>query len=288
MPQTLDIEKHPVFIKPVFSLNELLARPYKFLIMNFKQKVKIFIDRGSYTVKTIDNSTELEEALQLRHDVFYKELLRRNNFIPVDMDKYDMLCDHLIITEKTTGSIIGTYRLNSSVFSKLYYSENEFDITSVKNLDGNKLELGRACVHKDYRNGLTIALLWKGLMAYAKATDTRYLFGCSSIKTMDHNELKIIFGYLKKHFCSDETLRVYPKGKFRSKSSFTVKEHLDLDSAFSFYNCGRMLPSLLTSYLKAGARICGEPAIDRQFKCSDFFTLLDLESVNKPHENKFM
>jgi hypothetical protein len=30
-------------------------------------------------------------------------------------------------------------------------------------LPANKLELGRACVHPNYRNGITIALLWEGI-----------------------------------------------------------------------------------------------------------------------------
>ena len=34
------------------------------------------------------------------------------------------------------------------------------------------------------------------------------------------------------------------------------------------------VPSLLSAYLKSGARIAGDPAYDRVFKCADFFTLI--------------
>jgi len=39
------------------------------------------------------------------------------------------------------------------------------------------------------------------------------------------------------------------------------------------------IPKLLRAYLSIGAKICGPPALDRQFKTIDFLTLLDLHSL---------
>jgi len=39
------------------------------------------------------------------------------------------------------------------------------------------------------------------------------------------------------------------------------------------------VPKLLMAYLSIGAKICGPPAIDREFKTIDFLTLLDLDSL---------
>jgi putative hemolysin len=38
------------------------------------------------------------------------------------------------------------------------------------------------------------------------------------------------------------------------------------------------IPKLLRAYLSVGAKICGPPALDREFKTIDFLTLLDLEA----------
>ena len=38
-------------------------------------------------------------------------------------------------------------------------------------------------------------------------------------------------------------------------------------------------PRLLRTYLELSAKICGPPAIDREFKTIDFRTLLDLEEI---------
>jgi putative hemolysin len=48
------------------------------------------------------------------------------------------------------------------------------------------------------------------------------------------------------------------------------------------------IPKLLRAYLTLGAKICGPPALDRQFKTIDFLTLLDLETMPLLARQKFM
>ena len=47
-------------------------------------------------------------------------------------------------------------------------------------------------------------------------------------------------------------------------------------------------PKLLRTYLAIGARICGAPAIDREFKTIDFLTLLDLEEIPPSIRARFL
>jgi len=42
------------------------------------------------------------------------------------------------------------------------------------------------------------------------------------------------------------------------------------------------IPKLLRAYLTVGAKICGPPALDRQFKTLDFLTLLDCIRSRSP------
>ena len=39
------------------------------------------------------------------------------------------------------------------------------------------------------------------------------------------------------------------------------------------------IPKLLAAYLALGIKLCGPPAIDREFKTIDFLTLFDLEQI---------
>ena len=168
-------------------------------LKNFTANISIFIDKKNFVVKTANSPQELHEALMLRHDVFLTELLKRKKKSGVDKDRFDKTCDHLIIIDKRINRIIGTYRLQSSLHTKKWYTATEFHMRQIKKLPGNKLELGRACVHPEYRNGVTISLLWEGINAYIAASESSYLFGCSSIKTMDKEEIKQIYYYLKQN-----------------------------------------------------------------------------------------
>ncbi len=245
----------------------------------FRAHIPLLIEKARYVIKTADNDLEFKAALRLRHQVFLEELLQRKKRNGLDIDRFDRSCDHLLILEKATGRLIGTYRLQSSLHTKKWYTATEFHMKQIKHLPGNKLELGRACVHPEFRNGITIALLWEGVNAYIQASGTDFLFGCSSVKTMDREEIRSIYYFLKQQGYHTDDHKVRPRVKFRvpglkrqvRKQPFS---HIELQQR----DFRGRIPNLLSSYLKAGAKVCGIPAMDRSFKCVDFLTLLDVKN----------
>ncbi|MDY0150684.1 MAG: GNAT family N-acyltransferase [Candidatus Cloacimonas sp.] len=256
-------------------------------LKNFSANIPIYIEKNNFIVKTADSPEELREALRLRHEVFISELLKRKKKSGLDKDKFDKTCDHLIIIDKRINAIIGTYRLQSSLHTKKYYTATEFHMRHIKRLPGNKLELGRACVHPEHRNGVTISLLWEGITAYIAASDSSYLFGCSSIKTMDRNEISQIYYYLKQcGYIADEHL-VRPKGKFKVPGfKRHVRMHPNQLELIEHKLMRDKIPSLLSSYLKVGAKVCGIPALDRSFRCIDFLTLMNVEDIKMAKRRK--
>jgi putative hemolysin len=48
------------------------------------------------------------------------------------------------------------------------------------------------------------------------------------------------------------------------------------------------VPKLLRAYLSIGAKICGPPALDQDFKTIDFLTLLDLRALPAAVRNHFL
>jgi putative hemolysin len=48
------------------------------------------------------------------------------------------------------------------------------------------------------------------------------------------------------------------------------------------------IAKLLRAYLTIDAKICGPPALDRQFKTIDFLTLLDLDTLNPLARQRFL
>ncbi len=254
---------------------------------HFSAHIPLYIDKKNFIIKTANTTDELHAALKLRHDVFLEELLHKKKKSGMDKDGFDHRCDHLMIIDKRNETLIGTYRLQSSLHTKKWYTATEFHMKHIKKLPGNKLELGRACVHKDYRNGITIALLWEGIHAYMMASQTKYMFGCSSIKTMDKDEIRAIYYYLKSNGHISDDHKVRPRGKFKVPGlKRHVRKYPDFHASLDLSGYKDRIPSLLHSYLKVGAKVCGIPAMDRSFKCIDFLTLLDVEDIAKAYTRK--
>ncbi len=250
------------------NMRGMLMFPFRMTIKGFRKKMSVFIERNNYIVKTIDDAFELEQALSLRYRVFYGEMLDKRRIVPLDMDKHDMHCDHLAVIDKRSNEVVGTYRLNLSSFGRPFYSAGEFEMDNIIRLPGRKLELGRACISREHRNGVTISLLWRGIKAYMAAAGADWAFGCSSVKAARYEDVRPLHDALLLTYYAGDKYRVSPRKKYTFND-------ITADRAGSVApESTAAVPSLLNAYLKGGARIAGDPAFDKMFKCADFFTLI--------------
>jgi putative hemolysin len=216
------------------------------------------------------NDEERLKAYRLRFMVFNLELNEglETAFVDgYDRDAYDVVCDHLLVEDTITGATVGTYRMQSGTTAGRalgYYSEQEFNCAKFDRIRSQVVELGRACVHRDHRSFEVLNLLWKGVAQYAISMGARYLIGCSSLSSQDPVQGWQVYNRIAPYLC-EESLRTSPTPNYRLKQTGVIGE---LDP-----------PKLLRAYLALGARICGPPAIDREFKTIDFLTLLDLHAL---------
>ena len=146
--------------------------------------------RHNLSVGIARTEREIHAAQKLRYQVFAGELgARLPERIPgVDQDLYDAFCEHLVVRDENSGDVVGTYRILSPEKAREvgnYYSENEFDLTRLQHLRSRMVEIGRSCLHPDYRTGATIAMLWAGLAKYMLENRYEYLVGCASIGMAD-------------------------------------------------------------------------------------------------------
>jgi len=261
--------------------------PNRHWLRHFVPKARIQFERGNFIIKTVENRTELEEVLRLRYNVFHREHLNRKMPHGIDSDRFDRLADHLVIKDRASGRIVGTYRLISSRYSPEFYSQSEFCLGELQALPGTKLELSRACIHKDFRTGQVMHLLWRGLARYIQECEIDYLFGMASIWTMDPAEIVKVYTYLAKAGHIRFDLNVPPTEACRM-SSLTLDRTLMADpEQVKDSPLAKTIPPLLQSYLKMGAQICPEPALDRNFRCVDFLTILRIADLAKSYEKKY-
>ena len=234
-----------------------------------------------YAVRLARGAEDLRAAQALRFEVFNLELqegLETSYATGLDADSFDEICDHLLVTEVKSGLVVGTYRLQTGTMAakgRGYYSAQEFDFAPYESIRGELIELGRACVHKHHRNLTVLGLLWKGIADYALAHGGRYLCGCSSITTQDPTFGASAYADLCRKHLVEPRFRTKPQSKFECPLSQLADE-------------GPKIPKLLRAYLSVGARICGPPALDREFKTIDFLTFLDLLTLPPAARERFM
>lgn len=253
------------------------------------QRLQLRLENSVYLVKTADQPRELEEAYRLRHDVFCAEYGRLPLKGGLDIDEFDASCDHLIVIHKDTEELVGTYRMRPSARCREFYSAKEFELTSFLSEPDLKLELGRACIHPDFKNGATLALLWRGIVAALKASGSRYLFGCSSVRITCPFDAALIYRSLELQgwVGTDRPVKTTHAFDFPG----FAEAHEDLNRLGTRVilrpELAERVPPLLLSYLKSGAQIYGPPALDPEFHCFDLLTILDIQAMSPNYRRRF-
>ena len=223
---------------------------------------------------------EIEEAQRLRYKVFVEEM---GASLPkaetgLDQDLFDNWCDHLLVRDEETLRVVGTYRVltpHKAVQLGSLYSDSEFDLTRLNHLRPKMIELGRSCVHQDYRTGSVIMALWGGLGRYMVQGGYESMLGCASVSMADggHYAASLYRQFSQTHLASVE-YRAFPRLALPVES---LNQQQEVDP-----------PPLVKGYLRLGAKICGAPAWDPDFNTADFLTLLRLGDLHPRYAKHFL
>jgi putative hemolysin len=236
--------------------------------------------RSNLALTLAKSAGEVREAQRLRYRIFADECGAQlpNGSSGIDEDAFDSYCDHLIVRDAERGEVVGTYRILTSWKAKdagQFYSETEFDLTKLKPLMPRIVEVGRSCIHSDYRQGGVITLLWAGLAQYMMTGGYEYLMGCASISLADGGSLATETYLSLRNTClSPDGWRVTPHRRYPIDGCHLVGKPI--------------LPPLVKGYVRLGAYICGEPAWDPQFNTADLFMLLPLSRMNPRYARHFL
>jgi len=237
-------------------------------------------ETGGLAMGLARSNEELEAIQRLRYRVFTEEM---NAVFPdatdgLDADRFDPWCEHFMVSEIGTGKVVGTYRLldpDNARKAGGYYSESEFDLSGLGAIRQNLVEVGRSCIHPDYRNGAVIMLLWSGIANVVKQAGFRHVLGCASVSLRDDGvTAREVWRRAQADMANQPQMpRVMPLHRYPVDDS------------------GQRLPArippLIKGYLKLGAAICGEPAWDPDFNTADFPVLLDVQHMDTRYRRHF-
>ncbi|MEM9382028.1 MAG: GNAT family N-acyltransferase [Planctomycetota bacterium] len=236
------------------------------------------ITAGPYALRFARTNADLETVRRLRYAVFNVELgegLAGAHETGLDADAFDRQCQHLMVIERASGAVVGTYRMQTAASARAghgWYPAGEFALEGLppERLE-NAAELGRACVARAHRDKTVLFLLWHGLITYAQHVGVDAYFGCSSLTGTDPRPGVELYAYLVKHGKVHPDLHAPPR---RALACPLLDWPLKND--FS----GVEIPKLFATYLRYGGRVLGPPAIDQEFGTIDYLTWIDIERTH--------
>jgi len=234
---------------------------------------------ASLKVRPAASPDEVRAAQRLRYRIFAGDMgARLHTAVPEhDVDRFDEHCQHLLVWDEVGGQLAGSTRIllpEGARSAGGYYSQTEFDLTAVLDRPGRFMELGRTCIHPEYRNGLTIATLWMGVAEMLKSERCDYLIGCCSIGLdQGFDAVRTLIGHLR----VDQVL----------DTAWSVRARHRLPDAAVVDARPVSMPPLLKAYLRLGAQVAAEPCWDEDFNVADVFILLDQQRVAQRYARHF-
>ena len=229
---------------------------------------------------------DLRAAQRLRYEVFVEELGGDGAMVDheqrLERDEFDPYYDHLILIDTrrdraALDHVVGVYRLLRSDQAEAlgkYYSEGEYDLAPLKGSGRKLLELGRSCVHAEYRGGTALLHLWNGLAKYVLKNEIDILFGVASFHGTDLKALAQPLSYLHQNHLAPEELRVRVQPEHFVSMDLLPEDQIDRKAAML------ATPALIKGYLRLGGFVGEGAFVDHAFNTTDVFLLMDTEKMN--------
>jgi putative hemolysin len=233
---------------------------------------------------------EVRLAQKLRYEVFAGEMgARLDNSLNTqhpghDIDLFDDYCEHLLVREVNSGMVVGTYRLLTPTQAKRaggFYTETEFDLTRLRSMRSQMVELGRSCVHADHRSGGVILTLWSALAQFMNRNALQTMVGCASIPM----NTSTVAGASAADVAASIWARL--KDKHLADVDVHVRARLPLPLEQLRSDLDVEPPALIRGYLRLGAKLLGAPAWDPDFNTADLPILMRMSDLPARYRKHF-
>ncbi len=246
------------------------------------------MDRGDahLTTRLASDERDLRAAERLRYRVFVEELGGDGALVDhkgrFERDQFDPHFRHLILVDSRRDAealdhVVGVYRVLDDAGAAAigqYYSEDEYDLEPLKRSGRKLLELGRSCLHPDYRGGMAMYHIWNALARLVADEGIDILFGVASFHGTDLDTHAQALSLLHHQHLAPEDVRVRARSEHFQTMNLIPPSKVDPVAAM------RDVPSLIKAYLRLGG-VIGEGAfVDRPFNTIDVCLVLDTARMN--------
>lgn len=246
---------------------------------------------GDLCVRLAIDESEIKASQELRYRIFCDEMGGKASAEiqtqQRDFDEFDDYCDHLLVVDtgrKGPEAVVGTYRLlRRSAMESLgrFYSESEFDVSAVKLVDGEILELGRSCVDMEYRNRAVMTLLWRGIGAYINMHRITLMFGCASFTGADPKAHALALAYLYHHHLAPQEIRLTALPSLYVPMNTIAKDAIDVKEAL------QAMPALIKGYLRLNGYVGDGAVIDEAYNTTDVGIIVQTSMVTDKYAQRY-
>ncbi len=234
-------------------------------------------DSAAYRVRLARGPEDLRAAQALRYAVFVTELGGDGPLVDhvcgLETDAFDPFADHLLLTDPAAGdAVIAVYRLmraDQAALAGGFYGANEYDLTPLLASGRRVLELGRSCLHPDYRGGTAMMTLWQGLADYVARHAIEVLFGVASFPGTDVQALAQPLSILHHRHLAPTDLRVRALPQHFRPMDLIPADQIDARAAMV------QTPAQIKAYLRLGGFVGEGACVDHAFNTTDVCLLLD-------------
>ncbi len=162
-----------------------------------------------------------------------------------------------------------------------FYSEDEYDLSAIKSSGRRLMELGRSCVHPDYRGSRAMYLLWNGLGAYVLEHEIEVMFGVASFHGTDISAIREPLACLHHFHLAPEEMRVRVLEPHFQTMDLLSADQIDRRAA------ARAMPTLIKAYLRLGGYVGEGAFIDHSFNTTDVFLLMDTQNISEKNRTLY-
>jgi len=257
--------------------------------------------KPKFEIRLAETPQDLRAAQRLRYQVFIEELGGSGDMVDhvarLEADRHDPFYDHLLLLDHNCEAspdpadktallppVVGVYRLlrsDRAAEAGGFYSQEEYDLTPLLQSGRSLLELGRSCVHGEYRGGTAMFHLWNGLAQYVIRNGIEIMFGVASFHGTDVDALKQPLSYLHRYHLAPPELRVRVHPQFAQSMDLLASDQINRRAAM------RDTPALIKAYLRLGGFVGEGAFVDHAFNTTDVCLVMDTEKINARHREYY-
>jgi putative hemolysin len=226
----------------------------------------IAFPKGRYSARLAQGQTDVLACQRLRYLCFF-------GGEGVDVDAFDITCDHMMIHDQETAQLVCTFRLlhlDSGAKINKSYAAQYYDLAGLSSEALGLIEIGRFCCDPEILSPDVLRIAWAALTQIVDESGAKMLFGCSSFAGVDPAPYSAALGTLgARHLGAGNILP--------SKKSSEIIELADFPCAPR--DGMRQMPPLLKTYLSMGGWVGDHVVVDRTMNTLHVFTGLFIKDV---------